>query len=173
MCDAHGAGCFEGTTRTPLITGAAPLPGCGADMRSLRASAPVASSAGWTNTRDMKIGAAAHASGLTIKAIRHYESVGLLRNVPRSGAYREFSSRDVDTLRLAAHCRGLGFSVAETKEVLALVKASEPDCPSPRQMNAIVENKLRRIRGEIRELERKARELEKVRTYVQKRLLGA
>jgi DNA-binding transcriptional MerR regulator len=79
----------------------------------------------------------------------------------------------VDTLRLAAHCRGLGFSVAETKEVLALVKASEPDCPSPRQMNAIVENKLRRIRGEIRELERKARELEKVRTYVQKRLLGA
>ena len=80
-------------------------------------------------TRDMKIGAAARASGLTIKAIRHYESVCLLRNVPRSGAYRDFSDRDVDTLRLAAHCRGLGFSVAETKDVLALVTASEPDCP--------------------------------------------
>ena len=117
-------------------------------------------------TRDMKIGAAARASGLTIKAIRHYESVCLLRNVPRSGAYRDFSDRDVDTLRLAAHCRGLGFSVAETKDVLALVTASEPDC-------ALVENRLRTIRGEIRELERKARELEEVRTYVQKRLAGA
>jgi DNA-binding transcriptional MerR regulator len=66
----------------------------------------------------------------------------------------------VDTLRLAAHCRGLGFSVAETKNVLALVTASEPDCPPPDQMNAIVKSRLRTVRGEIRELERKARELE-------------
>jgi hypothetical protein len=79
----------------------------------------------------MKIGAAARASGLTIKAIRHYESV------------------------------------------LALVTASKPDCPPPDQVNAIVENRLQTARGEIRELERKARELEKVRTYVQKRLAGA
>lgn len=121
----------------------------------------------------MKIGAAAHASGLTVKAIRHYESVGLLRNVPRSGAYRDFSDRDVDTLLLAAHCRGLGFSVAETKDVLALVTASEPECPPPDQVKAIVENRLRTIRGQIRELARKAKELEKVKTYVQKRRPGA
>jgi DNA-binding transcriptional MerR regulator len=121
----------------------------------------------------MKIGAAARASGLTVKAIRHYEAVCLLRNVPRSGAYRDFSERDVETLRLAAHCRGLGFSVAETRDVLALVSASQPDCPPPDQVNAIVENRLRRVRREIRELERKASELEKVRTYVQKRLAGA
>lgn len=121
----------------------------------------------------MKIGAAARASGLTIKAIRHYESVRLLRNVRRSRAYREFSDRDVETLRLAAHCRGLGFSVAETKDVVALVTASEPDCPPADQMNAIVENKLRTVRDEIRELERKAKELEKIRAYMQKRLAGA
>jgi len=118
----------------------------------------------------MRIGAAARASGLTIKAIRHYESACLLRNVPRSGAYRDFSERDLDTLRLAARCRGLGLSVAETKQVLALVTASEPDCPPPGQMNAIVENRLRTVRREIRELKRKARQLEEVRRYVQKRL---
>jgi DNA-binding transcriptional MerR regulator len=67
----------------------------------------------------------------------------------------------------------LGFSVAETRDVLALVAASEPDCPPADQMNAIVENRLRTVRGEIRELERKVRELEKVRTHVQKRLAGA
>jgi MerR family transcriptional regulator, copper efflux regulator len=121
----------------------------------------------------MKIGAAARASGLTIKAIRHYESACLLRNVRRSGAYRDFSDRDVDVLRLAARCRALGFSVAETKNVLALVTASEPDCPPPDEMHAIVENRLRTVRGEIRELKQKARELEKVKTYVQKRLAGA
>ena len=121
----------------------------------------------------MRIGAAALASGLTIKAIRHYEAVGLFRNVPRSGAYRDFSERDVDTLRLAAHCRGLGFSIAETKCVLALVTASKPHCPPPDQMNALVENKLQTIQGQIRELKQKARELEKVRAYVQKRLVRA
>ncbi len=121
----------------------------------------------------MKIGAAARASGLTIKAIRHYESVRLLRDVRRSGAYRDFSNRDVEILRLAAHCRGLGFSVAETKQVLTLVAASEPDCPPPDQMNAIVESRLRTVRGEIQELKRKAEELEKVRAYVRKRLAGA
>lgn len=121
----------------------------------------------------MKIGAAARASGLTIKAIRHYEAVCLLRRVPRSGAYRDFSERDVDTLRLAAHCRGLGFSVEETKQVVALVAASAPDCPPPEQVNAVVESKLRTVRGEIRELQRKVRELEKVRTYVRKRVAGA
>jgi MerR family copper efflux transcriptional regulator len=121
----------------------------------------------------MKIGAAARASGLTIKAIRHYEAVGLLQNVPRSGAYRDFSERDVATLRLAAHCRGLGFSVEETKDVLALVAASKPDCPPPEQMNAIVESRLQTVRGKLRELEREARELEKVSTYVKRRLAGA
>jgi DNA-binding transcriptional MerR regulator len=121
----------------------------------------------------MKIGAAARASGLTVKAIRHYESALLLRNVRRSGAYRDFSERDVGTLRIAARCRALGFSLAETRDVLALVTASEPDCPPPDQMNAIVENRLRAVRGEIRELERKVRDLEKVRMYVQKRLVGA
>lgn len=121
----------------------------------------------------MKIGAAARASGLTIKAIRHYESVCLLPNVRRSGSHRDFSDRDVDGLRLAAHCRELGFSLAETKDILALVTASKPDCPPPDQMNAIVENRLQTVHREIRELERKARELENVRTYVQKRLGGA
>ncbi len=124
-------------------------------------------------TSDMRIGAAARASGLTVKAIRHYESVCLLPSIPRSGAYRDFSDRDVETLRLAAHCRGLGFSVAETKDVLALVRAAGPECPPANRMNAMVEDKLRTVRGEIGELERKARELEKVRKYLQERLAGA
>jgi DNA-binding transcriptional MerR regulator len=64
----------------------------------------------------------------------------------------------------------LGFSVAETKDVLAVVTASAPDCPPPKQMSAIVERRLRAVRGEIRELQRKARALEQVRTYVQTRL---
>ena len=73
-------------------------------------------------------------------------------------------------LRLAAHCRGLGFSLAETKDVIALVTASEPDCPPPDQMNAIVENRLQTVRGEIRELERKVLEAQRTQADREKQL---
>jgi hypothetical protein len=73
----------------------------------------------------MKIGAAARASGPIVKAIRHYESVRLFRSVPRSGAYRDFSDRDVDTLRLAAHSRGLGSALPKrrTERAVRFAKA--------------------------------------------------
>lgn len=41
----------------------------------------------------MYIGEAARVSGVTIKAIRHYEAQGLLPGIHRSGSYRQFSSR--------------------------------------------------------------------------------
>ena len=53
----------------------------------------------------MKISQAAIASGVTVKAIRHYEAKGLLDKVQRRGKYREFSSSDVERLRLIARCR--------------------------------------------------------------------
>ena len=46
--------------------------------------------------RDMNIGAAAAASGVTAKMIRHYEAIGLLRQVDRrANDYRDYGERDL------------------------------------------------------------------------------
>ena len=70
---------------------------------------------------DMNIGAAAAASGVTAKMIRHYEAIGLLRAAERrANAYRDYGDRDIHELRFIRRARRLGFSIAEIGELLAL-----------------------------------------------------
>ena len=69
----------------------------------------------------MKIGAAAAASGVNAKMIRHYEAIGLLRPAERGGnAYRDYGERDIHELRFVRRSRRLGFSIAEIGALLTL-----------------------------------------------------
>ncbi len=117
----------------------------------------------------MRIGAAARLAGLTVKAIRHYEAIGLLPRVRRSGEYRCFSAADIQRLKTIAHCRSLGFSLDEIRAVLDLVAQAAPACPAPEDMAAVVEAKLGAVRDEIAALQRRATQLEAVKRYLDAR----
>lgn len=67
------------------------------------------------------IGRAAKASGVSVKMVRHYEAIGLLKNVARTHAnYRVYSDTNVHTLRFIKRARMLGFPVDDIRELLAL-----------------------------------------------------
>jgi len=69
----------------------------------------------------MNIGQAAERSGVPAKTIRYYESIGLIAPAARTAAgYRVYSDADVRTLQFVARARGLGFSVADCANLLAL-----------------------------------------------------
>lgn len=69
----------------------------------------------------MNIGAAAAASGVSAKMIRHYESLGVLPRSPRSLAgYRRYETSDVMRLRFVRNARDAGFSTTDIKRLLSL-----------------------------------------------------
>ena len=71
----------------------------------------------------MNIGEAAERSGVPAKTIRYYEDIALIESADRgANGYRSYSQEDVHTLRFIARARGLGFTVAQCRDLLALYR---------------------------------------------------
>lgn len=88
----------------------------------------------------MNIGQAAQASGLSSKAIRYYEDLGLV--VPerdQNNAYRVYSSRNVEHLRFLFRARAAGLSLEECSNLLAIYSDPERRCT---QVKALVTEKI-------------------------------
>jgi MerR family transcriptional regulator, copper efflux regulator len=106
---------------------------------------------------NVNIGAAASASGVTAKMIRHYEAIGLLRPAGRrSNAYRDYGERDLHELRFIRRARRLGFSIAEIGELLALWR--DRGRPS-REVKRIAEAHIGDLRSRISEMQAMANTL--------------
>jgi MerR family transcriptional regulator, copper efflux regulator len=67
----------------------------------------------------MYIGELAKRAGATPKAIRLYESLGLLGNVMRLGAYRVYTAQHVTQVRLIKQAQAMGFKLAEVAPSMA------------------------------------------------------
>jgi Cu(I)-responsive transcriptional regulator len=108
----------------------------------------------------MKIGAAAAASGVNAKMIRHYEAIGLLRPTERrDNAYRDYGERDIHELRFIRRARRLGFSIAEIGALLTLWR--DRARPS-REVKRIAEAHIGDLEARIADMQAMAKTLAKL-----------
>lgn len=97
----------------------------------------------------MNIGHAAERSGLPAKTIRYYEDIGLLKPDRSDNGYRDYSTSDVHRLRFLQRARGLGFSVAECRQLLSLYNDRERESAD---VKTLAKAKLTEIDRKIAEL---------------------
>lgn len=69
----------------------------------------------------MNIGEAARQTGISVKMLRYYEEIGLVRPALRTySGYRVYQDKDIATLRFVRRARDLGFQVKEIATLLGL-----------------------------------------------------
>jgi MerR family mercuric resistance operon transcriptional regulator len=96
------------------------------------------------------IGEAARESGVAVETIRYYERVGVVPGPQRSGTGRRvYSEGEIARLRLIKHCRDLGFSLVDSRALLALSETSVTPCA---EVKAIAEGHLAEVQRKIRDL---------------------
>ncbi|SKC56374.1 MerR family transcriptional regulator [Krasilnikoviella flava] len=74
----------------------------------------------------LHIGAVASRTELSLRTLRHYDEVGLVRPSARSeGGFRLYTEDDVERLLLVRRMKPLGFTLEEMAELLEITDALE------------------------------------------------
>jgi MerR family redox-sensitive transcriptional activator SoxR len=100
---------------------------------------------------NMSIGHVAHICGLRPSAIRYYEKAGLLPMPIRASGQRRYGTEVIGRLRLLQVAREAGFTIAETRTLVAGFSATTP--PAIR-WRTLARRKLEEIEAQISQLER-------------------
>src|SRR5919108_6493141 len=117
-----------------------------------------------TGTELMTVGELARRTGLSIKAIRRYEALGLIYSAGRSeGGYRLFDDSALWCARVISTLRSLGLTIKEI-ERLARDYLSDPDEPVGPRVAALLDRAERRVDDRINELEAVRRHIRDYRT---------
>lgn len=100
----------------------------------------------------ISVGTAARMAGLSPKAVRLYEAMGILGPVARTPAgYRTYTADEVELLRFVRRARSLGLSLDEIRRLVDAGRRDAPPC------ERVVELLERHVRLTGRRLEQLAR----------------
>ena len=98
----------------------------------------------------MILGKAAKLSGLTVKTVRYYSDIGIIKpDVDGKTGYRDFSEPDLAKLQFVAKARKFDFSLDDCRELLALYENTER---SSKEVKALTLEKIAEIDVKLIEL---------------------
>src|SRR5262245_49296828 len=109
----------------------------------------------------LQVGDIARASGKTVRAIHHYEEVGLLRPHARSkGRYRLYAQDALARVRWIGKMHDLGLSLAQIQQIVQTWETAPSAPGAMSKVRATYHQKLAETRTQIAHLKTLERELE-------------
>ena len=101
----------------------------------------------------LKIGEIARLAGVSVNAIRQYEQRSLLKPAARSesGRHRLYGQEQVAQLQFIRRANLAGLTLAEVKDLLALVDKGERGENTPR-VNEVLDERIRKAEQKMKEL---------------------
>jgi DNA-binding transcriptional MerR regulator len=112
-------------------------------------------------TKPLRIGEVAAQAGVNPKTIRYYEALGLLPAPLReANRYRRYDSETVEFLSFVRQAQGLGFTLEEIKEIMAIRRRGEVPCAHIRSL----------LHRKVAELDRKLEDLIALRRRIRRSL---
>lgn len=108
----------------------------------------------------LRVGDLAKLTGKTVRAIHHYEELGLIEPVGRSkGHYRLFDTETPVRIRWISKLQSLGLSLGDIRTLVKSRQASPSALQSASQLRHTYETKLLEVRSRLAELTALEREL--------------
>ena len=109
----------------------------------------------------MKIGQLSKQAGCKPETVRFYEHQRLLLAPRRTrSGYRDYDRGHLEELMFVRHCRALGLTLEETRELLQLRREPEQGCE---EANRLLDRRLLQVREQMRSLRRLTQLLENLR----------
>lgn len=100
----------------------------------------------------MRIGELAHATGVSVRSLRHYEHQGLIRAERTGGGWRDFDDSMIERVVTIQHLLAAGLCGATISQLLPCLEA-EPEQRTG-LMQTVINDEIGRLEGKRRELDR-------------------
>ena len=115
----------------------------------------------------LQVGDLAKITGKTVRAIHHYEELGLIEPVGRSkGHYRLFDAETPVRIRWISKLQSLGLSLGEIRALVRTRQATPSALQAAGQLRRMYEEKLVEVRSRLAELTALERELQASLAYL-------
>lgn len=107
------------------------------------------------------IGDISHTLGLSQRAIRYYEELGIIKPTRTEGGFRTYSARDIDLLKMVLKFKELGMSLEEIQSLLC-PKGGELNAAHTRELRDALMSKREELKNRMRSYEEGIAQIDRV-----------
>jgi MerR family copper efflux transcriptional regulator len=117
--------------------------------------------------RVMKIGELARKTGKSVRALRHYEELGLLRSGRSDGNFRLYGPDDLARVYWIAKLQDMGFSLTQVQGLIETVESSGTAPEAMQSLREMFRSRLHKTRTQVERLLQLERDLAESLAYLE------